>query len=540
MSMFLFGIAPGQSQIIGPHRTVAASFSKDGMLAAFSRANALVLVDPTDWKIRWSATAQNGNIVALAFSQDGRRLAAATQGSSGPPPNSRFVNVEIFEIATGELENVLVNEKVETVKDLSYTPDGSLLAVATHADAEILLWDVTRDQTVTLARRQRITYCTAVFSTSGALLTWAINVPATPYPEFEIQLFDTVTRSATSVIARGSTPMRAIPLAFSQDGSKLAFAIEAWNPSDMQPTQIGLFDVVSRKVTRKIKTAAIDVYSLIFSADGRNVLATGLDFILRNNPSHDRDFDPATPAYRIDRLCLWDTASGKLQRELQRENKPGASPDPIVQAIRAPRQDTYVFITSMGSLYFYNSISLQPNAVIPSPFANKRTNTRAASDARDLRYTVSARHILALSFGTYGRIFAADSAGSVYSLSKVQGPELRGVQLNPESELLALAPDGQTMAVLRRAEAGVAILDADSGKTVRELGDSRNKLHANSESSGPRSKAASDKKELCQLQPAVCRDSPPRTATERILLQSCVVATGIPAHFWHTSVSGSG
>ena len=38
-------------------------------------------------------------------------------------------------------------------------------------------------------------------------------------------------------------------------------------------------------------------------------------------------------------------------------------------------------------------------------------------------------------------------------------------------------------------------------------GDSKNNLHVNSGTSGPRSSSGSDKYGLCQLQPAVCRDS---------------------------------
>jgi hypothetical protein len=70
-------------------------------------------------------------------------------------------------------------------------------------------------------------------------------------------------------------------------------------------------------------------------------------------------------------------------------------------------------------------------------------------------------------------------------------------------------------------------------------GDSKIKLPVNFGTSDPRSSSAADKYGLCQLQPAVCRDSPLGTATVGILTQPCVVVTGILACFWHTTISGS-
>jgi len=464
--MVLAGMALVQSQtVIVPRPYAAAAFSLDGTLGAFSQRNTLILFEVASWKVRWNAAVQSGSIAALAFSHDGSRLAAAIDDFRDRSPLGQpldyFVKVQILDAGTGRVEKELVDAKATMIKDLSFASDGSLLAVVTHGDDEILLWDVSRDRMTPLSPKQRIGYCTAVFAPSGDVLAWATTAPGT-LPKFEIRLFDTATRSVTGSVARGTSQTTAIPLAFSRDGDSLAFATEDWNWANTRPTQIELFSMAARKVTRKIKTGEIAVDSLVFSEDGRTILGSGSDIIRTG----------IRPVARVSRICLWDVGTGKLQKKVEKAYSTGERRDPAIKSMRVPKRDMYVFLGGAGNLFFYDSISLQFKGMVPVSYpsgADTLTASRISSDLRDMRYAVSAHRILALSFDSRDRILAGSSDGTVYSWDIPPGKRVDGPRLGAETEVMAISPDAKMIAVSRGSEADISIVDAILGTTVQSL-----------------------------------------------------------------------
>lgn len=462
LSMILHGSAAGQ---VLPRRT-AAAFSTDGTLGAFSRPGQLVLVDTSNWNKKWNIDSRiDERIDALAFSRDGRRLASAGANLVGAYPASQKpspgVTVKVLDTSTGRTEDSRVYEQAQMIQDLSFTSDGSLLAVILRANNELLLWDVTRDQTISLARKPRIAYCTAVFAPSGDKLAFAIVSPGRPYPEFEIRLFDNVMRSVTGMVTRGVAQIREIPLAFSPDETSLVFAIESWNINDDKPTEIRLFDLVSRKATCEIKTGALSAYSLIFSPDGKSILGTGLDFVRTGS----RD---AYLAPRVGRVLQWDAATEKLQRAFGQEYGPNQLPDPFVRSMRVPRRDLYAFISSAGNVYFYDWNSMSPSAAATSPFPEVHISARPPSNVRDKEHMVSAQRILALSFGINNRILAGNSTGSLgFFLPSGGARPSQSLQLDPETEMIAISPDTRAVAAARGPD--IAIVNMVSGAKEREL-----------------------------------------------------------------------
>jgi WD40 repeat protein len=464
--MVLAGTALVQPQSITvPRPYAAAAFSVDGTIGAFSQRNALALFSVTSWKTRWSAAVQRGSIAALAFSHDGSRLAAAISDFRARSPLGQpldyFVAVQIFNAATGRVEKEVVDAKAAMIKDLSFASDGSLLAVVTHGSDEILLWDVYGDRMIPLAPKRQIGYCTAVFAPSGDTLAWATTEPGT-LPRFEIRLFDTATRSAAGRVARGTSRTPSIPLAYSRDGDCLAFATEDWDWSNPRPTQIELFSMAARKVTRKIRTKEIAVDSLVFSEDGRTILGSGPEIVRT----------VVRPVARVSRICLWDVGTGKLQKKVEKKYSAGERRDPALKSMRIPERGMYVFLGAAGNLFFYDSISLQLSGVAPVSYpsgADTATASQIASDLRDMRYAVSAHRILALSFDARGRILAGSSDGTVYSWDIPPGRRFDGPWLGAEAEVMAFSPNAKMIAVSRSSKADVSIVDAISGTTVQSL-----------------------------------------------------------------------
>ncbi len=425
----------------------------------------LGLVDVANWKARWNAAVQSGSIAALAFSPDGSRLAAAISDFRDRSPLGQpldyFVKIQILDTRTGRIEKELVDAKATMIKDLSFASDGSLLAVVTHVDDEILLWDVSRDRMTPLSPKQRIGYCTAVFAPSGDMLAWATTAPGT-LPRFEIRLLDTATCLVKGSVARGTSRSLAIPLAFSRDGNSLAFATEDWDWRSTRPTQIGLFSMAARKVTRKIRTGEIAVDSLVFSEDGRTILGSGSD-IIRSD---------IRPAARVSRICIWDVGTGELQKKVEQAFSTGKRRDPAIKSVRVPKRDMCVFLGGAGNLFFYDSTSLQLNGVVPVSYpsaADTLTPSRISSDLRDMRHAVSAHRILTLSFDAKGRILAGSSDGTVYSWDIPPGKRFDGPWLGAETAGMAISPDARTIAISRSTEADISIVDAITGTTARSL-----------------------------------------------------------------------
>jgi WD40 repeat protein len=452
-------------------RRDAVAFSKDGILVAYAVGNHLLLIDRPSSTLRWNAVVEVGYIGALSFSHDGRRLAVAVchfrELSPLGEPRKRFVAVLILDAATGRKEEEIVNDKAEVIWDLSYSADGSLLAVVSHPESEILLWHVTGTRTTTLVAAgslpsgpQVVGSFSAIFAPEGNALAWAMVKRKRPSDEFEVRVLDTATLSGSRV-AHGNTSRFPLVLAFSNDGESLAFATGDWNRSSKQPTHITIYSRSSRKVTRRIKTAEIVVSSLVFSADGRSILGVGMEGILSG----------VVPTDFLRRMCLWDSTTGKLQKKVEEAYPWTATPTVGTKTLRVPSSDLYFCPHPQANLSFYDSNSLQLRTRIPlsDPASGAPTSYKIPINLRNLRYAASAHRILALSFVSGMQLMTGSSNGVVryWPIPPVKSPVQQ--QLDVKPDVVAFSPAPRTIAVSENSTPGVAIVDAASGKLVRTL-----------------------------------------------------------------------
>jgi WD40 repeat protein len=116
----------------------ALRFSQDGaLLATASHDGAIYLWDATNGNsIRTLASEKGRSSNALAFSPDGRTLAAVRSGIDGNDDK-----IELWELASGKLRAVFAGHRGD-VRALAFSPDGRTLATGGD-DTTILLWDVT-------------------------------------------------------------------------------------------------------------------------------------------------------------------------------------------------------------------------------------------------------------------------------------------------------------------------------------------------------------------------------------------------------------
>ncbi|HLJ91146.1 MAG TPA: TIR domain-containing protein [Candidatus Angelobacter sp.] len=211
-------------------------------------------------------------VMALAFSPDGRYLAAA----SG--------DVVLWNVASGEMEDTLQGHEA-SVRSVAFSPDGRYMASGGE-DHAIALWDFATRKIVRKMERQE-DVLTVAFSSDSRLL-------ATGGRENNITLWD-VSTGALAMTLEGHANW-IFSLAFGANGRSLISGSAdstamIWELASGKP--LWTFKADDRKLKAWVTTVAL-------SKDGR-FAATG------GNRQTSK---------------LWDTATGKLARSLRAE--PGA------------------------------------------------------------------------------------------------------------------------------------------------------------------------------------------------------------------------
>ncbi|MCY3742723.1 MAG: T9SS type A sorting domain-containing protein [Candidatus Poribacteria bacterium] len=229
----------------------------------------------TQWDLPEGAKARfgKGNIEALTYSPDGRRLAVA--GSAG---------IWIYDTQTGiEIDRLTTDTSdLDWIKSVAYSPDGGTLASSTSH--KVYLWDtgtgLAKGEVVGPLIRGVDPEVSVRYSPDGGILASA------GYGNYTVRLWNTVTGEHLEPL-RGHTEV-INSIAFSPDGRMLA--------SGSSDKTVRLWDVESgtHKATLAGHTEAI--YSVSFSPDG-TILASG---------------------GRDGKIRLWNVVTGELKATLGR------------------------------------------------------------------------------------------------------------------------------------------------------------------------------------------------------------------------------
>jgi WD40 repeat protein len=194
---------------------------------------------------------------SLTFSPDGGLLAAGFGHATLYNASDREHVVKVWQVSSGQEVCTLPGHR-NTVPALAFTPDGKLLATASH-DGTVKLWEVGnwREVRTLTAPGSRNRFQAAAISPDGQTL-------ATGGEDGAIRLWDVATGTERGTL-RGHT-LSVVGLAYSRDGRTLASA--SWDRT------VRLWHLLSGRETMTLRGHTNLVVDVVLSPEG-NTLATG-------------------------------------------------------------------------------------------------------------------------------------------------------------------------------------------------------------------------------------------------------------------------
>ncbi len=234
-----------------------AALSPDGTLAAFAWPVQEILLWNTATGERFSLGGALEDITALAFSPDGKALLSGEI-------NGRIL---LWNTATGRQLLTLSAGENYPVAGVAFSPDGKLLATSTLRGG-ITIWDAATGQEVKRIATETPTNGLA-FSPTGDILASSDGTGYGVLDLWEVaggRKLDSVRMDWISAMA------------FSPDGRTLAVAGTPLN--ETRPT-ILLRDVATEAALRPIEGSAGGAARLVFSPDGKTLIAGSADGTVR-------------------------------------------------------------------------------------------------------------------------------------------------------------------------------------------------------------------------------------------------------------------
>jgi WD40 repeat protein len=237
----------------------SVAFSPDGRLLAAAGGRSLLSGCPGDITIWDTATGQQllrlrghtNMVFSVAFSPDGRRLASASED----------MRVKVWDLKTGK-EALTLHGHRGAVREVAFSPDGHLLASAAE-DGTVRIWDAkpldgaSGEQPLTLCGHTQAVYDVA-FSPNGAYLASASD-------DQTVRIWDAITGKELQLLDKFGSSVRGV--AFSRDSK--------WLAAICDHHQLVLCD--SRTGQERLALPQAGNCTAAFSPEGRRIASGGMD-----------------------------------------------------------------------------------------------------------------------------------------------------------------------------------------------------------------------------------------------------------------------
>ncbi|MEU9917868.1 helix-turn-helix domain-containing protein [Streptomyces sp. NPDC051001] len=435
----------------------AAVFSPDGRVLAVATSGGtgtrVTLWDPADGRKMRTLSVPDGSVRGLAFSPDGRAVAASSPSA-----------VRVWDVATGRTRHRFTDHP--DPEAVGFGADGRTVA-AVSLNGGVRVWDVTTGRTRT-SRDSHIRGSEAALSPDGQ--TYAVV-----RTDGSVQLRETATGIVRRTIK--DAPAGSRGMAFAADGRTLAIP----GPGDT----VRLWDTASglARVTVTAGLPGRGVRSVALSADGRTLFTSGntsptisVHRLFADHPRTtlsgpsgtyitDMEFSSdgrsvttvRQPPLGRGSVELWDARTGELEATRARDTE---------LALRGQRPP----VTGSRPV----AVGFSPTGrALAADVVNRRVIEVRDVTTGSLHRSRDVGGILTAVFSPDGtRLAIVGEKGSVLIWHLSTG-ELRTVHTSPGGSVrtVAFAPDGHTLAVVDIATGGdrITLLDTATGRTQRTI-----------------------------------------------------------------------
>ena len=252
----------------GERRNLA--FSPAGDILVFAGpGNSIRIMDAATSRDVATLAGQEGPVTALAFSPDGRMLAAAVHVPSKPDV------IRLWDVAAGKTLSDLTGHSGPVIC-LAFSPDPSATILATGgADKTVKLWDTARSrERRTLGPLELAIRCIA-FAPGGRTVAISRDTPNTPYDRSHIYLFDTASGTPKAVFDGSGHLRRVCSMAFLRDGRTLLVGGgDSYHPL---AAQVMVLDLDTKEVRKTLTGHTGLVQSLALLEEDKTLATAGSD-----------------------------------------------------------------------------------------------------------------------------------------------------------------------------------------------------------------------------------------------------------------------
>ncbi|KUM74302.1 helix-turn-helix domain-containing protein [Streptomyces griseorubiginosus] len=415
---------------VGPVNAVA--FAPGGGLASGS-SDGTVRLWRTDERRRTAVLTAPGKVRSVAFSPDGRTLAAGVVGAAGG-------TVRVWDVPARRVVATLTTDT--PVRAVVYAPDGRTLASA-ESDGTIILWRAggAHDRVATF-RGHRDAVNALAYSPDGRTL-------ASGGSDHTVRLWDTVRHRPLAALAGHTAEV--LGVAFAPDGRTLA--------SGGADRVVRLWDRARLRSTAALTGASDDVNAVAFTPDSTTVIGAAGDGAVR----------------------LWDVRGHRITTVLSGHTDyvlgVAAGPGGTLLATAGFDESVVLWDLSLSALTARPFTEVWQAAFSP----DGRTLAAADADHTVRLWDVAGRRQLAVlrghagavfsvAFAPDGRTLASAGSGGTVRLWDVAGRRQLAVLRGHAGAVfsVALAPDGRTLASAG-LDGTVRLWDVARGKPLATL-----------------------------------------------------------------------